>query len=259
MLFAVDIGNTNIVLGCMDGDKIVFSERISTNTSAVETEYAVIIKNILEINSVKFTDIHNAIICSVVPVLTEILQKAVRKILRTDAMIVNSSLKTGFDICIDNPKQLGADRIADAVGACRIYGSPVIIIDMGTATTISVIDKNKKYLGGLILPGLVTSVKALAKNTAKLPEINLGGTAGVIGTNTADSIRNGIILSHACAIDGIVSRIEKQFGYSCTVVSTGGLAEKVVPLCERKIVTDSDLLMKGLSVIYELNKNNQDN
>ena len=255
MLLAVDIGNTNIVFGCVnDKDEIVVSERISTNHSTTAAEYAVLIKNILEMNNFSCDDIDDAIMSSVVPSVTSTVKEAIHKFFGVDRMIAGPGVKTGLNILIDNPRQLGSDQAVDAVAAINSYPVPLIIIDMGTATTVSVVDSNKNYLGGLIMTGMRVATDALIQRTAQLPKIDFELPPSIIGTNTIDCMKNGALYSNACALDGIIERIEEQLGEKCTAVATGGLAELVVPLCRKKINLDKDLLVKGLTIIYRKNK-----
>ncbi|MDE6832730.1 MAG: type III pantothenate kinase [Ruminococcus sp.] len=255
MLLAVDIGNTNIVLGCMDdNNNVVLFERISTNHQATAVEYASLIKNILEMNNFKIKDVSDAIMSSVVPSVTGNVTEAVKKLFGIDVMIISPGVKTGLNILIDNPAQLGSDQVVDAVAGINQYSVPQIIIDMGTATTVSVIDKNRNYIGGLIIAGMGTATNALIFNTAQLPRINFEKPEKVIGTNTIDCMKSGVLYSNACALDGITERIEQELGEKCTVIATGGLAELVIPLCRRDIILDKSLLIKGLTIIYRKNK-----
>lgn len=255
MLLAVDIGNTNIVFGCADDeDNIVLFERISTNHNATSAEYAVLIKTLLEMNGYSADEISDAVMSSVVPSVTNTVKEAIKKLFHTDVMVAGPGVKTGLNILIDNPAQLGSDQAVDAVAAIRDYPVPLIVIDMGTATTVSVIDKNKCYLGGLIMTGMGVAADALIARTAQLPKINFEAPARIIGTNTIDCLKSGMLYSNACALDGIVGRIEEELGENCTVVATGGLSELVIPLCKRDIILDSSLLIKGLTIIYRKNK-----
>ena len=255
MLLAVDIGNTNIVFGCVDdNDSIVLFERISTNHNATAAEYAVMIHTILEMHNFIPEDIDDAIMSSVVPSVTATVKEAIRKLFGVDVMIAGPGVKTGLNILIDNPAQLGSDQAVDAVAAINQYPVPLIIIDMGTATTVSVVDKNKNYRGGLIMTGMGVAADALIARTAQLPKVNFEAPKNIIGTNTIDCIKSGLLYSNACALDGIIERIEEELGEKCTAVATGGLSELVVPLCKKKIIADGNLLIKGLAIIYRKNK-----
>ncbi len=254
MILAIDIGNTNIVLGCMDEKKRYFTERLSTNKTRMEMEYAIDIKMIMEINDVSPEEIEGAIISSVVPPLTKILQEALYKIIKKEALVVDPGIKNGMNILMDHPAQIGRDLIAVAVGGIAEYKLPLAIFDLGTATTLCVVDEKKNYIGGMIMPGIKTSLNALAENASQLKEIDLEPPRRVIGKNTTECMRSGMIYSNAAAIDGIIDRVEEELGQTVTVVATGGLADLIVPFCRRKVLLDKDLLLKGLWVIYNKNK-----
>lgn len=255
MILAVDIGNSNIVLGCFENEKILFIERLSTNKGSTALEYTILIKNILELNALTNQEFDGAIISSVVPSLTHTLRDAVVRLTGKQVMIVGPGIKTGLKIMLDNPAQLGSDRVADAVAAVHGYSCPLIIVDMGTATTVSAIDQNKNFLGGMIIPGLRVSLESLTSRTSQLPNISLDPPKKVIGSNTVDCMRSGIIYSTASSIDGVIERIEDEIGEKCTVISTGGLAKTIIPYCKHDIIIDDMLLLKGLMIIY--NKNAQ--
>ena len=253
MILAVDIGNSNIVLGCFDENEILFEDRLSTDRDSTVLEYAVIIKTSLEMHHLEYEQITGAIISSVVPSVTENVQQAIFRLIGQQAMVVSPGMKTGLNILLDDPKQLGSDRVADAVGAIGEYPCPLIIVDMGTATTISVIDGQKNFMGGMIIPGLQVSLDSLANRTSQLPHISLEAPKKVIGTNTVDCMKSGIIYSTAGSIDGAIERIEEELGETCTVVSTGGHARKIIPYCHHEILIDPYLLLKGLMTIYKKN------
>lgn len=254
MILAVDIGNSNIVLGCFEKEEILFIERLSTNQNSTALEYTVLIKTILELNHLSDQEFDGAIISSVVPGVTYTIRDAVMRLTGKQVMIVGPGIKTGLKIMLDNPAQLGSDRVADAVAATHNYPCPLIIVDMGTATTISVIDRDKNFLGGMIMPGLRVSLDSLTSRTSQLPKISLDPPKKVIGSNTIDCMKSGIIYSTASSIDGLIERIEEEMGEHCTVVSTGGLAKSIIPYCKREIIIDDMLLLKGLMIIYNKNK-----
>lgn len=255
MIIAVDIGNTNIVLGCAEDNRILFRERIATNQTATDLEYAVKIRAALDMNGINFGTIDGAIISSVVPSVTNTVKAAIVKLTGVNVMVVGPGIKTGLSIMIDNPAQLGSDLVVDAVAGIQEYPVPLIIIDMGTATTLSVIDKNRSYLGGMIMTGMAVSTDALISRTAQLPKIAFDPPKKTIGTNTIDCLKSGIMFSNACAIDGLIERIEEELGEKCTVVATGGLSGVVIPLCRRRdIILDDILLLKGLMIIYNKNQ-----
>ena len=250
MVLAVDIGNSNVVIGCFEGDDIRLLERMSTNRNSTALEYAVLIKTVLELNGLEKVAFEGGIISSVVPAVTNMVKAAIEKLTGKPPLVVGPGLKTGLKIMIDNPAQLGSDRVADAVAAVSEYPCPLITIDMGTATTISVIDKNQNFIGGVIMPGLRISAESLSSRTSQLPQISLDPPKKAIGRNTIDCMRSGIVLGCAATIDGIVEKIEQELGYSCTVVSTGGHANIVIPYCKRQIIVDEKLLLKGLMILY---------
>lgn len=254
MILAIDIGNTNIVIGCIDGTKCVFVERLSTVRTKTELEYAIDIKNVLDIYHIKRADLDGGIISSVVPQITTVAKLAVEKILKKEPLVVGAGIKTGLNIRIDNPAQLGSDLVVDSVAALAEYPAPMLIFDLGTANTVCVIDKNKNYIGGMIYPGIGVSLDSLTANAAQLGGISLEAPAHIIGKNTAECMQSGTIYSSAAAIDGLIDRLTEELEGSVTVIATGGLAKKIVPYCRREIVLDDDLLLKGLAVIYRKNK-----
>ena len=254
MILAIDMGNTNIVIGGIDDQRTYFLERITTNRFKTDLEYAINVKNILENYGVSTADIEGAIISSVVPPLNATLISAVEKICGKTPMLVGSGMKTGINIIMDNPKSVGADRIVNAVAAVQEHKPPLIIIDMGTATTLCAIDQNGAYVGGAILPGLRVSLDALSAKTAQLPAISLDIPHHVIGKNTIDSMRSGIMYGNAAMLDGLIDRMSEELGGKPTVLATGGLSQFVAPLCRHKIICDDTLLLKGLLILYEKNK-----
>lgn len=254
MILAIDIGNTNIVIGCCDDEKIYFIERLSTNIPKTELEYAISFKNVLEIYGIDPAQIEGGIISSVVPPITNIVRSSAEKVLGKPVKIVGPGVKTGLNILMDNPAQVGSDRIVNAVAAINEYPVPLVIIDMGTATTFCVVDDKKNYIGGMILPGVRISLDALTSRTSQLSRISIEAPKKTIGKNTIDCMKSGIIHGNAACIDGMVQRIEKELGQKATVLATGGLAKKIVPYCEQDIMIDDELLLKGLRLIYNKNK-----
>lgn len=250
MVLAIDIGNTNIVIGCFEDDKILFIERVSTNQTATDLEYASTIRMALHIHDLSSDRLTGAILSSVVPTVTNTVKRAIEKYANVNVMVVSPGIKTGLSIQIDNPAQLGSDLVVDAVAGINHYPVPQVIIDMGTATTFSVIDSKKNYMGSLFMTGVAISADALTSRTSQLPKIAFETPQKVIGKNTVDSMKNGIMYSNACAIDGIVERIEEELGEKCTVIATGGLAGIITPLCKREVILDDELLLKGLMIIY---------
>lgn len=254
MILAIDIGNTNIVVGCIDEEKIYFTERLSTVHTKTELEYAVDIKTVLDIYHIKRTDIEGCIISSVVPQITDIAKLAAEKILKKEVMVLGPGVKTGLNIVMDNPGQLGADLVADAVAGLASYPVPLVVIDMGTATTISVVNSKKQYIGGMIMPGVGISLDALTARASQLSGISIDAPRHIIGKNTIECMKSGVLYSNAAALDGIIDRIEEELGEKTTVIATGGLAKKIVPHCRKEIILDEELLLKGLMLIYRKNK-----
>ncbi len=256
MILTVDIGNTNIVVGGIEGDKTFFIERLSTIRTKTELEYAIDFKLLMDIHKVKPSDIEGGIISSVVPQITQIVRIAAEKILNKEVLVLQAGTKTGLNIKIDNPAQLGADLVADAVAGIHYYPVPQVIIDMGTATTLSVIDDKKQYIGGVIMPGPVISLDALTSRASQLSGISLEAPEHVVGRNTIECMKSGIVYSNAAALEGIISRIEDEIGSKVTIVATGGLSKRIVPYCKRDIILDEELLLKGLYIIYMKNQLN---
>lgn len=254
MILAIDIGNTNIVIGCIKESKCVFVERLSTVRTKTELEYAIDIKNVLDIYHIKKTDLDGGIISSVVPQITTVAKLAVEKILKKEALVIGAGIKTGLNIRIDNPAQLGSDLVVDSVAALSEYPAPMLIFDMGTANTVCVIDKDKNYIGGMIYPGIGVSLDSLTANASQLGGISIEAPAHIIGKNTVECMKSGTIYSAAAAIDGIIDRLSEELEGNVTVIATGGLAKKIVPYCRRKVILDDDLLLKGLAVIYRKNR-----
>lgn len=254
MILAIDIGNTNIVVGGIDEERTYFMERLSTVKTKTEAEYAIDIKTILEIHGIRLEKIEGAIISSVVPQITRIVKEAVEKIVHKDVLVVGPGLKTGLNILTDNPAQLGSDLVVDAVAAIAEYPVPMVVFDLGTANTVSVIDGKKNYLGGMIYPGINTSLNALTANASQLQGISLDAPKKAIGRNTIDCMKSGVIYSNAASLDGIVDRIQEELQETVTVIATGGLAQTVVPFCRKDVIIDPDLLIKGLLIIFNKNK-----
>ena len=254
MILAVDIGNTNIVIGCIEQEKIYFVERVSTNISHTVLEYVVEFKTLLDLYQIPFKEITGCIIASVVPPLNNTVKSALEKLLRITPLLVGPGVKTGLNILMDNPAQVGSDLIVNAVAGLKYYGAPIILIDMGTATTISVVDENKNYIGGMILPGVRVSLDSLVNRTSQLPRISLEAPRRTIGKNTIDCMKSGIVMGQAACMDGMVERIWEELGYQAVAVATGGLAGSIIPYCKNKIICDNELTLKGLAIIYRKNK-----
>lgn len=254
MLLAIDIGNTNITLGVYDEHILLFTSRLATDSKTTADQYAIEMKNVLDLHKCNHKDIEDCIIASVVPTVGTAVKSAVSFLCDIVPLELGPGIKTGLNIKIDNPAQLGADLVAGAVGAINEYTLPCIVIDMGTATTISVIDENATYMGGVIAAGVRLTLKALTENTAALPSVSIKAPHSVIGTNTVDCMRSGLVYGTASMLDGLIEQISARLGKTPTVVATGGLSAQIVPHCRHDIIYNENLLLEGLREIYERNK-----
>ncbi len=254
MILTIDIGNTNTVVGCFRNNDLLFVERLSTDTSKTVLEYAISIKNVLEMYQIDPSQMTGSVISSVVPTVTGMFREAIEKITGARVMIVGPGVKTGLNILMDNPAQVGSDLIVNAVAGIAEYSLPLAIIDMGTATTIEIIDENKNFIGGMILPGIKVSLDSLTSRTSQLPRISMEAPKRVIGKNTVESMKSGLIFGNASCLDGMIDRIQQELGKEITVVATGGLAERIIPHCFHSIILDDALLLKGLMLIYQKNQ-----
>lgn len=254
MVLAVDIGNTNIVVGCFDDSGMKMLGRLATDRRATELEYTVQLRNLMKLNGMTPGQMEGAVLCSVVPAVGASMKLALEPFVGRNIVAVGPGIKTGLKINIDNPGALGADRVADAVAAVSEYPLPLITVDMGTATTVGVVDETATFIGGMIVPGVMVSLNALSGGTSQLPHISLEPPKEPIGRNTVDCMRSGIVYHNAAGVDGMIRRIEAQLGKKCTVVVTGGLAGAITPYCTHEMIYDPDLLLKGLMVIYRKNR-----
>ena len=254
MILAIDVGNTNIVIGGLSGEEIFFTARISTDKSKTTDDYAAKLKSILEIYEIDRSRIAGAILSTVVPALATVLSDAVEKLLGCRPMVVSAAMNTGVRIAMDNPKQVGADLIVDATAVLHEYPQPTLFFDMGTATTVSAIDQDGAYVGGMIIAGAELSLEALSNGTAQLPHISMDAPEKMLGKNTIDCMKSGVIYGTAAMVDGIIQRAEEEKGKPLTVVATGGISKKIVPYCRREIICDENLTLKGLRLLYEKNK-----
>ena len=254
MILTIDIGNTNIVLGGFDDEKLRFISRISTNAKKTDAEYATKLKSILSLYGVDESEVSGAAISSVVPILTQTMANAIKIVFKVKAVIVGPGIKTGINVLADNPAQVGADLICACVAAAKLYTPPVLIIDMGTATKFMLVDESKSFTGVSIMPGVEISLKALTGGAAQLPQISLVPPKQLLGTNTIDCMRSGLIYGNAAMLDGMIDRIGDEVKSELTIVATGGLSRSIIPYCRHDVILDDDLILKGLLIIYNKNK-----
>lgn len=254
MILAVDVGNTNIVMGCIEEGRVLNIFRFQTEPGRTEMEYAIKLKQILELYEIDEKGFEGAIISSVVPPVTGALIGAVKLLTGCDCLVVGPGIKTGINVRIDDPGTLAGDLLVGSVAAMEYYGAPVIVLDMGTATTMAVVDKNRAFVGGAIMAGIKLSLNALASGTSLLPDISVTAPKKCVATNTIDCMRSGAVFGTAAMVDGMIARMEQELGYECKVVATGGLAGTVAGYCRHEIICDDDLLLKGLWGIYQKNR-----
>lgn len=254
MLLTIDIGNTNITLGLFDGEHLCSTARLSTVDGKTPDQYAVEMGQVLALHGADISLIDDCILSSVVPSVGSAIRAAVELLCGVKPLVLGPGVKTGLNIRIDNPAQLGADLAAGAAGALGRYPLPCIIIDMGTATTLTVLDKNGNFLGGAIAAGVRLTLQALAQGTAALPMLHPTAPKAVIGRNTADCMQSGIVYGTAAMLDGLIERMEEELGEPATVVATGGLAGEIIRHCKKDILYNETLLLDGLKAIYEKNR-----
>lgn len=255
MIFAIDVGNTHIVLGCMEGDALLFTARVHTDRAKTADEYALIFRDLCDLHQIDRKKVTGAVLSCVVSELSDTLCRAVELVIHHRPLVVGAGIKTGLNIKIDDPGQLGADLVVAAVAATAKHPKPLIIFDMGTANTMSVIDRQGRFLGGAILAGLRLSVDSLSSGTSQLPRIHLAVPPRVVCSNTVECMQSGALYGHAAMLDGLIDRVEAELGEPiAAVIATGGLASMVVPLCRREISLEEDLMLQGLKLIYEKNR-----
>ncbi|MBO5409266.1 MAG: type III pantothenate kinase [Clostridia bacterium] len=253
MILAIDVGNSNIVIGAIHDSQVQFVSRMATEGCRTEDQYAIYFREILSLYQMNGSDFSGGIISSVVPPVTNVIAKAVEKTIGKEPLIVGPGIKTGLNITIDNPSQLGSDIVVDNVAARHLYRGAVIVIDMGTATTISATDEKGNIRGGAIAPGVGISLNALSQNAAQLQGINLENPKKVIGTNTVDSMKSGMVYGWASMLDGMIERFLEELGTPATVIATGGHAKYIIPHCKQNIVYNENLLLTGLDLVYQMN------
>ncbi|MFC1909769.1 type III pantothenate kinase [Chloroflexota bacterium] len=254
MLLAVDIGNTRIMLGVYKDDELLATWQVATSVQQTPDEYAVLLLNLLKYQNIDKSKIIDVSMCSVVPPLVPIFEELFQKHFKVSPLVVEAGIKTGIRIRTDNPKEVGADRIVDAVAAYQLYGGPVIVADMGTATTFDTVSREGDYLGGAIAPGMAIAAEALFTRTAKLSKVKLIRPKHVIGTNTVSAMQSGIVFGYVSLVEGMVTRIRKELGEKAKVVGTGGYAQLIANETTAIDIVDQTLTLTGLKMIYQMNK-----
>jgi type III pantothenate kinase len=257
MLLAIDIGNTTIALGVFQGEKLKATWRLSTDVHKLADEYAALLLNLLTLEDLSFSDIDEAIISSSVPPMVTTLEELCQRYCKVTPLVVGTGIKTGVRISLDNPREVGADRVVNAAAAHRLYGGPLIVIDLGTATTLDAVSADGDYLGGAIAPGIGISADALFERAAKLPRVELTRPKKAIGRNTVAAMQSGIIFGYVGLIEGIVVRMRKELGGKVRVIATGGLASIIAKETDVIDVLDPDLTLVGLRLVHELNSGRQ--
>ena len=253
MIIAVDIGNSNIVIGGIQDNRILFEARLRTDTTKTSDEYSIDLKMIFDIHHLELAQIEGSIISSEVPQVLNSIKTALWKLTGKTSLVVGPGVKTGLNIKVENPTQTGADLVVGCVAAMREQKPPLIVVDMGTATTMVVVDGSGAFIGGCICPGVKISLDALTQRTALLPGLQLDQPKHAIGRNTVECMRSGIMLGTACMIDGMITRLEEELGCKTTVIATGGIAQFIVPLCRTEMRYEKNLILKGLAHIYREN------
>lgn len=256
MILAINVGNTHTVFGAIDGKNVVKPVmELKTDINQTAYGYAAEMAQIFTLSDIDVSKFEGAILSSVVPPVTEVLKKAVKTLAGLDTVVVGAGVKTGLHIMIDDPGTIASDLVATAVAAKEEYPLPCVIVDMGTATTLTVVDEKGRYIGGSIMPGVGVSLKALAAGASLLPDIDVSKPKKAVASSTVDSMKSGVVYGFAGAVDGILDRFDVELGREpASVVTTGGIASVICPHCKREIQVDEDLLLKGLGIIYAKNK-----
>ena len=254
MLLALDVGNTKTAIGVYSDGKWIADWRITTHLDYLADEYYVLLKSLLEDEGLSLGKLSGAVLASVVPPLTTIFEELTVRILGKPPVVVGPGVETGIQIRIENPKEVGADRVANTAAVHKLYGGPAIVIDLGTATTFDVVSKDGDYLGGAIAPGLGISAEALVRRTAKLPKVELQFPERVVGRNTVTAMQSGLVIGYVGLVKELVERLKKELGGSPKVIATGGMAELVAAWTEVIDIVNPRLTLEGLRIIYELNE-----
>jgi type III pantothenate kinase len=254
MLLAIDVGNTNIVYGLFEGEKLVHKFRVESVRGRTSDEYAVALRALLEMNGLAPNRVDSAVLACVVPPLTDPMLHLVKGMFGLEAIVVGPGIRTGMAILIENPREVGADRIADAVAGYDRAKGGVIVVDFGTSTNFDVVTPRGEYLGGVLAPGLQISADALFTRAAKLSRVEIAKPPRVVGRNTVHAMQSGIVYGYVGLVDGLVDRILGELGYACTVIATGGLASLIAPLSRTIALVDDELTLVGLRILYDRNR-----
>lgn len=253
MILAVDAGNTNVVLGTIENGEILNVLRLHTDLNNTAEEYSITIRQLMDFYGIEVEKLDGAILSSVVPPVTRPLVSAIRRLTGKECMVVGPGMKTGMNVRLDDPGSLASDLAVGAVAAIACYGTPTIVLDMGTATSMVVVDGKGAFRGGAIMPGVTLGLQALSSGTSLLPDISVMQPKKAIGTNTVEAMRSGAVFATACMIDGMTERMESELGEPCKVIATGSLAKVITACCKREIICDSHLLLKGLWLLWDRN------
>lgn len=254
MLLAIDVGNTNIVYGLFDGDTLAHTFRVESARGRTADEYGVTLCSLLAMHGVAPASVDAAILACVVPSITEPMLRLVQRVFGRDAMVVGPGVRTGMAILIENPREVGADRIADAVAGFEKTKGGVVVVDFGTSTNFDVVTPKGEYLGGVLAPGLQISADALFARAARLPRVEITKPPKVVGRNTVHAMQSGIVYGYVGLVDGVVERVLAEVGFPCTVIATGGLASLIAPLSKTIDEVDAELTLIGLRILYERNR-----
>ena len=254
LLLAVDIGNTNVTVGVFDGEKLKVTWRIASDVHRMPDEYASVLLNLLPLEKISAGSVRGAALCSVVPSLEVTFISLLERYFGTTPLVVGAGVKTGVNIAMENPREVGADRVVNAAAAHRLYGGPVIVIDFGTATTFDAVSREGDYLGGAIAPGIEIAAEALFLRTAKLPQVELTRPKNAIGRNTVSAMQSGIIFGYIGLVEGIVARIRQELGGKARTVATGGYAKIIARETPDIEIVNPDLTLVGLRMIYDMNR-----
>ncbi len=252
MILTIDIGNTNVVVGGLENERVLFTGRVKTGRKLTAEDLAYRINSLMRLNRAPKAE--GGIISSVVPYLTGRAERAVQMVTGKKAVTVGKNIDMGIEILMDNPDKVGVDMLVDTVGAMQKYRPPFIIFDLGTASTCSIIDKEGRYVGTVIAPGVFISMNALSERCAALPKIKIEDPGSIISKNTKQSMRSGIIYGNAAMMDGIADRVFNELGYETKIIATGGVSKIIVPYCRHNMEYDPDLMLKGLAALWKRNR-----